>query len=131
MNKIVSRLYSAALAVSTAIMLLPVTAFASNESSTSTYKTGSSPDFEKVTQPVVDLIDSLLVPAIALVGALGMVYCVILGAKFAKAEEPQEREKAKSHLKNAIIGFVLIFVLMVVLKGSIKPLTQWATGKGI
>ena len=36
---------------------------------------------------------------------------------------------SKSHLKNAIIGFVLIFVLLVVLKGAIGPLTTWATGK--
>ena len=73
----------------TAVMLLPVTAFASTES---TYSVGTGPDFDSVTSPIVDLIDSLLTPAIAIVGALGTVYCVILGAKFAKAEEPQERE---------------------------------------
>ncbi|MBQ8116730.1 MAG: hypothetical protein IJ147_01500 [Lachnospiraceae bacterium] len=99
-----------------------MTAFAS---AASNYSVGTGPDFDAVTSPIVDLIDSLLGPAIAIVGALGTVYCVILGAKFAKAEEPQEREKAKAHLKNAIIGFVLIFVLIVVLKGAIKPLTNW------
>ena len=122
MKKIYEKLLGLALTISTAVMLLPVTAFASEESS---YAVGEGPDFDDVTSPIVDLIDSLLGPAIAIVGALGTVYCVILGAKFAKAEEPQEREKAKSHLKNAIIGFVLIFVLIVVLKGAIKPLTDW------
>ncbi len=102
---------------STAVMMLPVNMC---------YAT--TPDFEQVTQPVVDLINSILGPAIAIVGALGAVYCVFLGVKFAKAEEPQDREKAKTHLKNAIIGFVLIFVLMVVLRGAIGPLTKWATG---
>ena len=122
MKKIYATLLELAAMVSTAVMMLPVTAFAS---SASNYSVGTGPDFDAVTSPIVDLIDSLLGPAIAIVGALGTVYCVILGAKFAKAEEPQEREKAKAHLKNAIIGFVLIFVLIVVLKGAIKPLTNW------
>ena len=50
---------------------------------------------------------------------------MLLGVKFAKAEEPQEREKAKSHLKNAIIGFVLIFVLILALNLSMEPLIAW------
>ena len=104
---------------STAMMMLPVNMC---------YAQGTTPDFNQVTQPVVDLINSILGPAIAIVGALGAVYCVFLGVKFAKAEEPQDREKAKTHLKNAIIGFVLIFVLMGVLRGAIGPLTKWATG---
>ena len=64
-------------------------------------------------------------PALALVGAIGSLYCVLLGVKFAKAEEPQEREKVKSHLKNAIIGFVLIFVLILALNLSMNPLIAW------
>ena len=81
--------------------------------------------FDPVVTPIVDLINSLMGPALALVGALGALYCVILGVKFAKAEEPQEREKAKSHLKNAIIGFVLIFVLILALTLSMDPLIAW------
>lgn len=117
-------MFGMAAALSTALMLAPMNALASE----SDFNADGSVNFDKVTSPVVDLINSLLGPAIAIVGALGTVYCVILGMKFAKAEEPQEREKAKAHLKNAIIGFVLIFVLMVVLKGAIGPLTKWATG---
>ena len=64
-------------------------------------------------------------PLLLVVGALGSLYCVILGVKYAKAEEPQEHEKAKTHLKNAIIGFVLIFVLVVALRLSVGPLTTW------
>ena len=124
MNKVITRLKIMTLTLASAFMMLPIRVYAGDS-----YSTGSTPDFEKVSKPIVELIDNLLTPAIAIVGALGAVYCVILGAKFAKAEEPQEREKAKSHLKNAIIGFVLIFVLMVVLKGTIKPLTNWATGR--
>lgn len=75
--------------------------------------------------PVVEMINSLVNPALAIVGAVGMIYCILLGVKFAKAEEPQEHEKAKNHLKNAIIGFVLIFVLMLLLKVGVKEMGSW------
>ena len=66
-----------------------------------------------------------LTPALGIVGALGAIYCIILGAKLAKAEEPQDREKAKNSLKNAIVGFVLIFVLIVVLKLGMTAMQSW------
>ena len=82
-------------------------------------------NFDSVTTPIVELINSLLSPVLAIVGAVGALYCVVLGVKYAKAEEPQDREKAKGHLKSAIIGFVLIFVLMLALKLSMPILQDW------
>jgi len=84
-------------------------------------------DLSDVVNPIVDLIESLLNPMMLIVGAIGSIYCVILGVKYAKAEEPQEHEKAKTHLKNAVIGFVLIFVLLLVLKVGTKIMTNWYT----
>ncbi len=81
--------------------------------------------FETVSKPIIDLLNMALNPALAIVGALGAIYCVILGAKLAKAEEPQDREKAKNSLKNAIVGFVLIFVLIVVLKLGMGAMQTW------
>ena len=82
-------------------------------------------NFDTVTKPIVDLINSMLSPILAIVGAVGSLYCVVLGVKYAKAEEPQDREKAKGHLKSAIIGFVLIFVLMLALKLAMPILQDW------
>ena len=82
-------------------------------------------NLDGVVAPIVALVNSLMGPALALVTAIGSLYCVLLGVKFAKAEEPQEREKAKAHLKNAIIGFVLIFVLILALNLSKDPLIAW------
>lgn len=87
--------------------------------------TATANPFEEVSKPVIDLLNLALTPALAIVGALGAIYCIFLGAKLAKAEEPQDREKAKSSLKNAIIGFVLIFVLIVVLKIGMDSMQQW------
>ena len=84
-------------------------------------------DFSGVTNPIVRLLNSLITPLMALVGAGGAIFCIFLGVKYATAEEPQEREKRKQSLKTAIIGFVLIFVLIVALRLSLPILTEWMT----
>ena len=81
--------------------------------------------FAEVATPIEQLIYSLLPPLLAIVGAVGTIYCVVLGVKYAKAEEPQDREKAKQALKNAIIGFVLIFVLILALRILMPRLVEW------
>ena len=98
-------------------MLLAVNAFAANDM------------FETVYAPVVSLLNSLLGPLLAVVTAVGALYCVLLGVKYAKAEEPQDREKAKSHLKNAIIGFVLIFVLILALNLLLPIMKKWVNSE--
>ena len=82
-----------------------------------------------VVEPIVSLINSIITPALLLVTAIGAVYCILLGVKFAKAEEPQEHEKAKNHMKNAIIGYVLIFVLMLALRIATPQLVKWVHEK--
>ncbi len=88
------------------------------------FLTAANP-FDTVSKPIIELLNMALTPALGIVGALGAIYCIILGAKLAKAEEPQDREKAKNSLKNAIIGFVLIFVLIVVLKLGMGAMQSW------
>lgn len=104
------------------------TALASGK--TTTTKPSEDNPFAEVAEPIVELIDWIFAPAMTIVVALGSLYCIILGVKFAKAEEPQEHEKAKNHLKNAIIGFVLIFILVAVMKLSVDPLTKWMYDQG-
>lgn len=85
--------------------------------------------FAEVVAPIVSLLNSLMAPLLAIVGALGALYCVVLGIKFAKAEEPQEHEKAKKALKNAIIGFVLIFVLILALNLLMPAMIDWVNSQ--
>ena len=87
----------------------------------------SSNPFETVSKPIIDLLNLALTPALGIVAALGSIYCIILGAKLAKAEEPQDREKAKNSLKNAVIGFLLIFILIVALKLGMDAMQTWMT----
>lgn len=84
-----------------------------------------SSQLNEASKPISDLIKSFAGPVIGIVAALGIIYCILLGVKYAKAEEPQDREKAKGALKNAIIGFILIFVLIVALTQFVPILANW------
>ena len=128
MNSIKGKIALALMLIGVLVMLLPaLPAYASNGDQQQQQQATTAPDFQNITAPVEQLIRKVTGPLLGIVGALGSVFCIILGVKFAKAEEPQDREKAKTHLKNAIIGFVLIFVLLLVLNRAIGPLTQWVT----
>ena len=81
--------------------------------------------FADIAAPIVSLLNSLMEPLLLIVGALGSLYCIILGVKYAKAEEPQDREKAKGSLKNAVVGFVLIFVLILALNLMMPQMVNW------
>ena len=100
-----------------------MTAFADDVVTTT--KSETDKDLENVTKPVINLMNSILNVLIPLVAAAGAIFCISLGVKYARAEEPQDREKAKSHLKNAIIGFILIFVLIVTLRLATPALSKW------
>lgn len=76
-------------------------------------------------KPVTELVDNLYGPLITIVSSVAIIYCIFLGVKLAAASEPQDREKAKSALKNAIIGYLLIFVLILILRAVTPALTNW------
>ena len=82
-------------------------------------------DFNPILAPVLEVLNAILWPAIGLVGSIGSIWCIVLGVKYAKAEDPQEHEKAKGALKNAIIGFVLIFILIVMLQFGLEAFMDY------
>lgn len=89
------------------------------------FLTTAANPFQAMVTPIIGLLDMVVGPAILLVGSLGAIYCILLGVKLAKAEEPQERDKAKNALKNAIVGFVLIFVLIIALRAGLPAMSAW------
>lgn len=85
----------------------------------------SKADLQKIAEPIISICGAVVPVLLAVVGALGAIWCIVLGVKFAKADDPQEHEKAKKGLKNAIIGFVLIFVLLIALQVALSIFTNW------
>ena len=68
---------------------------------------------QEIVNPITQLINVIVPVLLGLVGSLGLVYCILLGVKYARSSDPQEHEQAKKALTHAIIGFVLIFELLI------------------
>ena len=85
-------------------------------------------EMKSIIQPVIQLCNSLVPILLLVVGAVGALWCILLGVKYAKADDPQEHEKAKKGLVNAIVGFVLIFILLIMLNIGTTVLTEWWLG---
>ena len=68
---------------------------------------------------IVDAVDILLYPIMALVATAGIIYAIVLGVNLAKAESSEKRDEAKKRMINAIIGFVSIIALVALMKLTI------------
>ena len=85
----------------------------------------STSDMNKIIQPILEVCKVVVPALLAVVGAVGAIYCILLGVKFARASEPQEHENAKKSLQHAIIGFIIIFVLLIMLQIGVNIFTDW------
>ena len=85
-------------------------------------------EMNKIIAPVLEVCKILVPALLAVVGAVGAIFCILLGVKYARASEPQEHETAKKSLQYAIVGFVLIFVLLIMLQVGITIFTDWWQG---
>lgn len=85
----------------------------------------SEKDLNQIVKPLLDVLGVVVPVLLGVVGAVGAIWVIFLGVKYAKTEEPQEHEKARNNLKHAIIGFVLIFVLLIALRVALAIFTNW------
>ncbi len=84
--------------------------------------------YETVFEPVVGILDSMLVPILILIGTAGSIYAIILGVNFSKAESSDKREEAKKRMINAIIGLVVTILLLILLKlftANAQAIADW------
>lgn len=94
----------------------------------------SGPDLSEAISPVYDIISTIIPIMLGLVFAIATPYCIVIGVKMAKADDPQTREESKTKLKQSLLGFGLTFVLIVVMWLIKQPLMEWiseVTGGGI
>ncbi len=89
----------------------------------------TSSQLKSIAQPIIDISKAVVPVLIAVVVAIGAIYCILLGVRYARADDQQEHDKAKKALKNAIIGFVLIFVLLVMLYVGASVFQNWYEGQ--
>ena len=73
------------------------------------------PKDNATTGPIYDFLDTFGPVLIALLLAVGVIYCIVLGVQYAKAEKGEERDTAKKKAVNAAISFGVIIILLVLL----------------
>lgn len=84
--------------------------------------------FNKILGPIVEILDSMLVPILIIIGTVGSIYAIILGVNFSKAESADKREEAKKRMINAIIGLVVTIILLILLKiftANAQAIADW------
>ena len=72
--------------------------------------------FYDIINPLVKILDSLLVPIIIILGVAGAIYSIVLGVQYAKAETTDKRDEAKKRLINAVIGVVIMLIVLIAMK---------------
>lgn len=55
---------------------------------------------------------NVLVPILTLVAFAGLIYAIVVGVKFAKADDKSQRDEAKQKLITVIVGIVVTAVLI-------------------
>ena len=70
----------------------------------------------------IGIVNIVLPILIGVVLALGLFYGIQLAVKYAKAEEEEDKKKAKGNLINVIVGcliaIVFVAIIMIVLNGD-------------
>ena len=61
---------------------------------------------------LVNAVYNIINPILIVVAVAGIIYSVVVGVKFVKADNKEEREEAKQKLITVIIGIVVTFVLI-------------------
>ena len=80
-------------------------------------KYGQAPEWVvKIVAPIIEILNSLLVPVIILLGTAGTIYAIVLGVQYSKAETADKRDEAKKRLIHAVIGIVIMLVVLILLK---------------
>ena len=75
---------------------------------------------------VYDVLPPILYSILAVVGAAGIVYSIVLGVNLAKSENDEKRKAAISRLRNTIIGVGVLLVLVLFINLGIPAILHAA-----
>lgn len=87
----------------------------------------------KIVNPIVIMLDQILIPIIIIVGVAGAVYGIVLGVQWSKAETTDKKDEVKKKLINGVIGVVIALVILIGMKLFLKfspTVAEWITTAG-
>ena len=65
-------------------------------------------------EALLTTVQNVINPILVVVATAGILYAIVVGVKFVKADSKEEREEAKQKLITVIIGVVVTLVLIAV-----------------
>ena len=91
----------------------------------STLRLLGASDAEASLDPIYKALSTIGPYAISVLLVCTIIYGIIFGVKFAKAEGSEDRAKLQKALVNGLIGFISIVVLVSILYAIRGPLSEW------
>lgn len=82
----------------------------------------------KIVNPIVIILNELLIPIIILLGVAGAIYAITLGVQYSKAESSEKRDEVRKRLINGVIGIVIALILLIAAKifmTQSKTISEW------
>ena len=82
---------------------------------------------------LIQAVYSFIGPILILAATAGIIYAIVVGVKFIKAEDKNARDEAKAKLISVIIGIVVTIVLIALfylLANNIGAILNTATNLG-
>ena len=64
--------------------------------------------FDQIPQMFKGLMSNIMGPVLAIIGVAAVIYAIVLGINYAKAEDAEARKKVQGRLIGALIGAVII-----------------------
>lgn len=68
---------------------------------------------EDTSNQVHEILNGIVGPCMTVVGSIGIIYMVIMGVQYAKAESDEKRAEFKTRMINLAIGLIIILILVV------------------
>ena len=76
-------------------------------------------------ETLVKAIFKILGPVLTLVAVAGIIYAIVVGVKFAKADDKSQRDEAKQKLITVIVGIVVTAVLIALFYWVAQNISGW------
>ena len=67
-----------------------------------------SGELNKISTNLRTLVQAILTPIFSILSVIAVIYAVVLGFQYAKAQDASEREKVKGRLIGAVVGAVIM-----------------------
>lgn len=79
----------------------------------------------------VGAVNNIIGPILILVATAGVIYSIVVGIRFVKAEDKSQRDEAKQKLIMVIVGIVVTIVLIILFYWLSNNIESILSGYGV